>query len=86
MVRIMAMYILNRVKEFRWKQKLTVTELADRSKVRQSTVTKIENGDMMPSQIVMMKISKGLGLPTHVVFKLDWNKIDPSKYKRRKRK
>lgn len=70
------MYVLNKVKELRWSQKLTVAELATRGGLRQSTVTKVENGDIIPSQITMMKISKGLGIPTHDVFLLDWHRVD----------
>lgn len=82
----MSKYILNRVKEIRWKKNLTVIELASRSGLRQSTITKVENGDMIPSQIVMMKISNGLGMPTNQVFKLDWSKVNLSSYKRKRSK
>lgn len=55
---------------------MSVRALAKLSGVGCSTVSKIENGEMNPTQITMLKISRGLKMNTEDVFNLDWGNID----------
>lgn len=71
---------LNRIKHIRKELKLTVRELEELSGINHSTITKVENGDIIPTQLTMLMLAKGLNLRVHEVFILDYTKIDISGY------
>jgi len=54
--------ISERIRQGRESQHLTLTELGQRSGVAPSTIQKIENRQMTPSIVVILKIAAGLGL------------------------
>ena len=67
---------LNNIKQIRWKNNITLRQLEKLSGVNYTTINNIENGLEIPTQIVMLKISRGLNMKTHHVFELDWEHCD----------
>lgn len=66
------MTVLNRIKQLRWEKNLSLTELSILSGVHESTIGRIEKGEVIPTQITMMRISRGLKEDTSIVFNLNW--------------
>jgi transcriptional regulator with XRE-family HTH domain len=66
------MKVLNRVKQLRLERGLSLRELSKLSGVDKSVIYRIENGYSYPTQITMMRISRGLKHETHEVFDLNW--------------
>ena len=66
---------LNRIKEIRIINDMSIKELAIASGVEESTIYRIENGLRVPNQVTMMRISKGLNTPLEQVFTLDWHDV-----------
>lgn len=52
----------------RQEQNLSQKELAVKSGIRQSNISRIENGQCMPSIITLQKIAAGLGKKVHIQF------------------
>lgn len=67
------MNVLNTVKLIRWERGLSLRELSKASGVSYSTIYKVENFIVIPNQLTMLKISKGLSLEVPKVFNLDWH-------------
>ena len=67
---------LNYIKEIRAQQNLTLRILSLKSDMSISSINMIENGKRIPSQLAMLRISKGLNRPTHEVFKLNWEELN----------
>jgi predicted transcriptional regulator len=53
----------------RKKQKLTQEELSKRTGIKQSHISRLENGNHNPSLSFLKKIAKGLGKELHITFK-----------------
>ena len=64
---------LNNMKELRERHGLSMDAIAEKGGVSKATVHDTEIEKTIPSQITMMKIGKGFGLPTEAVFNLDWD-------------
>jgi transcriptional regulator with XRE-family HTH domain len=67
---------LNNIKQLRWEQNLTLRQLSKLSGVDYSTISKIENHLVSPTQINILLISKGFRLKTALVFNMDWEHCD----------
>lgn len=70
------MVVLNNIYAIRTQQQLSLRELSKLSGVSYVTINKIENGLCSPSQLTMLLLSRALGVPTQLVFHLDYTKID----------
>jgi transcriptional regulator with XRE-family HTH domain len=68
------MKLLNNIKQIRWDLNLNLRDLEKLSGVSNSTISKIENGLMIPTQLTMLKISRALNKETNEVFELNWKK------------
>ena len=67
---------LNNIKQIRWDNNITLRQLEKLSGVDFTTINNIENGYEIPTQIVMLKICRGLNMKTSSVFELDWEHCD----------
>lgn len=54
--------------EFRSKQNLTQQELADRTGINRSDISKIENGNANPSLKTMKRLAAAMGKRVHISF------------------
>ena len=61
-------YQLMMVLKARSEQKLTQSELAQRTGIRQSNISRIEKGQAMPSIATLCKIAHGLGKKLEIKF------------------
>ena len=66
------MTLSNNIKQIRWEKGLSLRQLEKLSGVDHSTIGKIENEEVSPTQDIMIAISKGLNKRTTDVFNLDW--------------
>lgn len=66
---------LNRIKEIRIIEDLTLKEVAVASGLTESTIYRIENGLRVPNHITMLQICKGLNMKMEDVFTLDWKNV-----------
>ncbi|MDA7430092.1 XRE family transcriptional regulator [Primorskyibacter aestuariivivens] len=57
-----------RLKAKRKARNLTLTELATRSSVSASTISKVENGGVSPTYDVILKLAAGLSIPVSAMF------------------
>jgi ribosome-binding protein aMBF1 (putative translation factor) len=53
----------------RVEQNLTQEELAQRTGIRQSNISRIENGNCSPTIATLQQLAKGIGKTLHVEFK-----------------
>lgn len=68
---------LNNIQKIRWERNISLRELSKLSGVSHTEISMLENGIRNnPSQITMMKISKGLNMKVFEVFHLDYINID----------
>lgn len=58
----------NHVKRIRERMGLTQDELAKRCKISKGEVSMVENFQRIPNHTVIIRISRGVGLPVHKVF------------------
>lgn len=58
----------NRLTEIRESRNLTMRELSKMSGVSKSTISRIESGEVIPTQTVMCKLCKALKLSLNDVF------------------
>lgn len=61
----------NKLREIRQERNLSINDLARMSGVAKSTISKIENLEVMPTQVIMCKICKTLRLRLDDVFLCD---------------
>ena len=64
--------VLNRIKEIRMTNDITLEELSIRSGVSESELNRIENGITMPAHDTMLKVCYGLKMNLYEVFETDW--------------
>jgi transcriptional regulator with XRE-family HTH domain len=64
--------LLNNIYEIRQELGISLRKLEKLSGVDYSSINLIENGIVYPTQINMLKISRGLNKETHEVFDLTW--------------
>lgn len=69
--------VSKRIKEYRLDKRLTIQELADRSKVSKGLISQIENGRSIPSLPVMFSIIQSLEIKVSDFFK-DLNLNEPT--------
>ena len=67
--------VLNNIKELRREYGLSQYQLSKLAGLSPSTISDIENGKHIPSQISMMLISKALDLKVTEVFNLDYTNL-----------
>ena len=53
----------------RLEQKITQKELAERTGIRQSNISRIENGNYSPSVATLQQLAKGMGKTLHIEFR-----------------
>lgn len=61
----------NRLQEIRWNQGYSVRKLAKMSGISKSTISRIENGAVDPTQSQMICIANVLGVPVSEIFSLN---------------
>lgn len=61
--------ILNKIKEFRNKKKLTQIELSQKMKVKQNTISDWENGNKMPNVIKAIQLAELLDTTVEKLYK-----------------
>jgi len=66
------MSVLNRIKIIRLENNLSLRDLEKLSDVGYSAIRKIENGETIPNQLTIIKLSRGLKLPAHEIFNFEW--------------
>ena len=57
-----------RIKEIRKQKNLTQEQLAQRSGIRQSNISLIENGNCSPTISTLQQIASGMGKKLHISF------------------
>lgn len=72
---MMLIKVLNRIQKIRWEMNISQKDLADQAGISKSYICMLENGQRVPTQITIMKISKALGLKAHEIFILDFDDI-----------
>lgn len=60
--------ILYAIAELRGRRRLTQTELAELTGIKQSEISKLENGKANPTLETLQKIAKGLGMRLELKF------------------
>jgi len=68
------MKVLNNLKKIRWEKNISQNTLAKLSGVDKGTISRVENGLEIPSQITILKLSRGLKMEANEIFHLDWRK------------
>lgn len=68
------MKVLNNIKQIRYERGISLRQLAKSSGVGFTTISKIENGYVIPTQLTMISIARGLKMDVTEVFDLDWRK------------
>ena len=66
---------LNRIKRIREEKGLTTRDLQKLTGLNHGTISRIENGFTIPTQITMVRISKALKMDVDEVFNLDWRQL-----------
>lgn len=66
---------LNNLKQIRLNMDLSLESVALLCGVNKSSIKRIEDGVMIPTQIMMLKISYGLKMNVCEIFNLDWRTI-----------
>lgn len=64
---------LNNIIEIMNKRNISFRYIAIHAGLNMSTIVRVANGDTIPSQITMMKISYALKLDTSIVFNLNFD-------------
>lgn len=68
--------ILNNLKQIRWERNLSTRDLEKICGVSHSMISKIENGQTYPTQVVMLLICGGLKLRMEDVFIIDPKQLE----------
>ena len=61
--------VMKAIIDARYSQNITQAELAEKSGIRQSNISRIENGSCSPTVHTLKQIAKGLGRELHIEFR-----------------
>lgn len=64
------LYLANKVRDFRTKNKMTQKDLAEKVGVSRQTIIKIEKGNYSPSALLGFEIAKVFGVELNDVFQM----------------
>jgi putative transcriptional regulator len=74
---ILAMKLINHVKQHRARMDLTQQDLAERIGVRRQTILAIEKGHFIPSALLAFRIARELGMRVDDLFELVEERAEP---------
>lgn len=67
---------LNNLKQIRLSMNLSMADVAKLCGIHPTTIMRVENFEQIPSQYVIIKISRGLKMDATKIFNLDWRTFD----------